>query len=100
MCAHAKVDEPRPAGTLSLGEVDYVLDITPPTLVPVESSAIAAIGYDATSRSLFVRFRAGGLYAYLDVPEPVARAFQAAPSKGGFFQDRIDPVFRYARLEA
>ena len=70
-----------------------------PQLTPVASSAIAAIGYDPASRTLFVRFRAGGLYAYLDVPPETARAFEAAPSKGGFFQDEIDPAFRYVRLE-
>ena len=93
------MDEPDPAGTLRLGEVDYVLDRSPPQLKPVESSALAAIGYEADSRTLFVRFRAGGLYAYLHVPEAVARDFEAAPSKGAFFRERIDPVFRYVRLE-
>lgn len=78
----------------------YVLDTQPPRLTPVESSAVAALGYDAASRTLFVRFREGGLYAYLDVPREVARAFEAAPSKGGFFRDEVDPGFRYVRLDA
>ena len=80
-------------------EARYVLDMRSPTLKPVDSSAIAALGYDPASRTLFVRFRAGGLYAYLDVPPETSTAFEAAPSKGGFFQDEIDPVFRYVRLD-
>ncbi len=70
-----------------------------PRLEPVESTALSAVGYDALSRTLFVRFRAGGLYAYLDVPRGTADGLMAAPSKGGFFQARIDPAFRFLKLE-
>lgn len=80
-------------------EARYDLDTKPPTLTLVESRAVAALGYDAASRTLFVRFRAGGLYAYLAVPPEVALAFQAAPSKGAFFQDEVGPVFSYVRLD-
>ena len=71
----------------------------PPQLTPVESAAVSALGYDGASRTLFVRFHAGGLYAYLDVPQATADAFAETPSKGGFFQDEVDPVFRYVRLD-
>ena len=46
-----------------------------------------------------MRFRAGGLYAYRDVPAEVFDAFMAAPSKGRFFHARIDGPFRYDRLD-
>ena len=65
----------------------------------VRSSALAATGYDAGSRTLFVRFRAGGLYAYLAVPPATAEALDRAPSKGAFFHARIDPAFRHVKLE-
>lgn len=68
-------------------------------MVPVASSALAEVGYDADSRTLFIRFRAGGLYAYLDVPPEDAAGLMQAPSKGGFFQARIDPRFRFLKLE-
>ncbi len=74
--------------------------MSPLDLTPVDSSAIAAWRYDAPTRTLFLRFRTGALYAYLHVPQAVADGFEAAPSKGGFFAERIDPAFRYARLEA
>ena len=70
-----------------------------PQLTPVESSAIAAPGYEPQSRTLFVRFHGGATYAYLQVSAETARAFEAAPSKGAFFAERIDPVFRYVRLD-
>ena len=66
----------------------------------MDSSALAAVGYDADSRTLLVRFRSGEAYAYLDVPAEVHAGLLAAPSKGRFFQARIDPVFRFVRLEA
>lgn len=71
----------------------------PPQLTPVESAAVAALGYDAASRTLFVRFRSGGLYAYLDVPPETADAFVEAPSKGAFFRTVVAPAFRYVRLD-
>ncbi len=69
-----------------------------PEWVEVASSAVAAVAHDAASRTLFVRFRAGGSYAYLDAPAAVFTAFVLAPSKGRFFRDEVDPVFRYVRL--
>ncbi len=91
----------QPGGrTLRLGEVDHIFAMEPPQLVPVDSSAICALGYDDVSRTLFVRFRSGALYAYLRTPPETARAFMAAPSKGRFFAERIDSVFRYVRLDA
>ena len=70
----------------------------PSRMVAVASSAIAAIGHDPASRTLFVRFQSGETYGYLDVPAAVFDAFLAAPSKGAFFQAQVDPVFRYVRL--
>ena len=69
-------------------------------MVPVASSAIAEVGYDAVSRTLLVRFRSGGVYAYLDAPPQLHADFLAAPSKGRFFHDRVDGAFRYVRLRA
>ena len=71
-----------------------------PRMEPVDSAALAQIGYDADSRTLFIRFREGGLYAYLDVPPATVQALGEAPSKGAFFHAEIDPAFRYVRLDA
>lgn len=65
----------------------------------MDSRALQAVGYDAPSRTLFVRFHAGGLYAYLDVPPETHLGLMAATSKGARFQTQIEPCFRYVRLE-
>ncbi len=69
-------------------------------MVPVDSSAIAEIGYLGRERTLLVRFRSGEGYAYFAVPPETHAAFLAAPSKGAFFRARIDPVFSFLRLNA
>lgn len=80
--------------TLHLGNTGQ-----PPRMEPLDSSALASAGYDADSRTLFIRFREGGIYAYLDVPPGIVGELKAAASKGAFFRTRIDPAFRYLRLE-
>lgn len=55
----------------------------------VVSSAIAAIGYDATSRTLEVEFVSGRIYQYREVEATVFRAFMSADSKGSFFMENI-----------
>ena len=51
-------------------------------LTPVESSNVAAIGYDADSRELRVQFKGGAIYRYVGVPPEVHTALMGAPSKG------------------
>lgn len=64
----------------------------------MDSSAIAALAYDAAGERLCVRFRSGQAYAYAAVPADVFEAFVAAPSKGRFFHARIDGRYAYRRL--
>jgi KTSC domain len=56
---------------------------------PVESSQIAAIGHDAESSTLAIRFKAktgpGSLYHYANVTAEQFEAFRAAPSIGSHF---------------
>jgi hypothetical protein len=73
-------------GTLS-AELLAVIEgakTTAPELVPVVSSNIKAIGYDAAKRSLLVQFTTG-VYAYADVSPETYAAFMEAESKGKFF---------------
>ena len=58
-------------------------------LTEIESSNIAAIGYDAASKRLRVQFKNGGLYEYPDVPAATHEAFMAAESKGSHFAKHI-----------
>ena len=58
-------------------------------MVPVRSSDIAAIGYDATSGTLHIRFNSGGLYAYYNVHDAVYRGLMGAGSHGRYFHAHI-----------
>ena len=64
--------------------------------IPVESSMIDSIGYEKSV--LEVRFRNGGLYQYLDVPESVLAALMRASSKGRFFNQRVRGRYPAVRL--
>ncbi len=65
---------------------------------PVISSSIASIGYDRTSHTLEVEFTSGNTYQYFGVPEQMHSEFMVAPSKGGYFNEKIRERFSYARL--
>jgi hypothetical protein len=65
----------------------------------VESEAIARVEYDASGRTLFVRFTSGEWYAYLDVGGDTYARLRDAPSKGRFFQDEVRDRYPYRRLD-
>ena len=57
--------------------------------VPVESTALAAVGYSKRLRALELEFRNGAIYRYLDVAPGVHAALMAAPSKARFYHKNI-----------
>ena len=61
----------------------------------VASVAIAQIEYDAASATLFVQFTSGEWYSYLGVAPRVHAEFEAAESKGRFFQQHIRDRYAY-----
>jgi KTSC domain len=65
--------------------------------IPVESSTIDSVGFE--KNVLEVRFRNGGLYQYLDVPESVLALLMQAGSKGRFFNEHIRGRYPVVRLE-
>lgn len=65
----------------------------------VDSSSIAAIGYDRQARLLHVEFRSGARYRYREVPEAVFAAFLNAESKGRYFAQYVRGKFAYERIE-
>lgn len=67
--------------------------------VVVESSSIASIGYTASSKTLEVQFRNGGVYQYLGVSSNEHRALMAASSKGQFLNECIKPRFDVVRVD-
>ena len=56
---------------------------------PVDSRALAAVGYSRRLRALEVEFRRGGTYRYLNVPSTVYRDLMAADSKAGFYNRNV-----------
>jgi hypothetical protein len=62
------------------------------------SSNIAAIGYDAQSKTLAVRFTYGLTYHFRDVPPDVYALFRDAPSKGSFFAWHIKADYVGVRI--
>jgi hypothetical protein len=60
-------------------------------LVPVDSSQVDRVGYDAESKTLAVQFKHGAkaIYHYPNVEPETHAAFMAAESKGVFFREHI-----------
>ncbi len=63
-----------------------------------ESSTITKFKYEASTQTLAVEFKSGGLYHYFDVPEEVAISFKDAESKGKFLSKSIKPTFRSTKM--
>ncbi len=65
-----------------------------PTLQPVDDSrAVAALGYDADSEELYVKWSGGDLYVYSGVPVMVYRILLREESKGGYLNRVIKPRY-------
>lgn len=72
----------------------------PITLNPVESSNIEAIGYDAASQRMGVRFKRGAEYHYEGVPPKVAESILTAKSVGSAVHaNLVKGEFKYARVD-
>jgi hypothetical protein len=65
---------------------------------PIESSSVAAAGYDVDRKILRLRYSGGATYDYADVPQEVFAAFVAAPSRGQFVNQHIKPCYACSRL--
>ena len=64
--------------------------------VPVESSAVTSVGYDATTNELEIEFAGGGVYRYYGVPASRVEALLAAASIGRYVTEHIKPRYPYA----
>lgn len=65
---------------------------------PTDSSSVAAVGYDAKSKTLEVEFTSGSVYRYFDVPESEYRGLLGADSVGRYLNQSIKSTYRYGRL--
>ena len=60
-------------------------------MIAVESSNIAAVGYDETTKKLTVNFKNGSSYIYADVEKEKAQAIVGADSVGKYLNAHIKP---------
>lgn len=68
-------------------------------MVPVTSSQVAAVGYDAEAKELRVEFVSGALYAYDDVPQSVFDNLKQSASVGSYFHSAVKNAgFSYRRI--
>lgn len=65
--------------------------------VPVASSNLISVGYDAASETLEVEFK-GGVYQYYNVPQFMHEQLMQAPSIGTFFNANIKNVYACAKI--
>jgi hypothetical protein len=63
--------------------------------VPVKSGLFVAAAYRNHARQLYLRFRDGKIYRYLECPVSVYREFLTAESKGSYFSQHIRNQFRH-----
>jgi hypothetical protein len=62
-----------------------------------ESKLLASSAYDAGKHILYLRFRSGEVYRYLEFPEEQYQEFLAAESRGRYFLSHIRNRFPYQR---
>lgn len=61
---------------------------------PVQSTALAAIGYSRSLHALEIEFRNGAIYRYLNVDPAIYHQLMIAPSKARFYDEKIRRKYR------
>lgn len=64
----------------------------------VNSSSVAAVGYDESSQTLQVEFNRGTTYQYFDVPEQIFEGLVQADSVGAYLNEQVKGIYRYTRV--
>ena len=67
-------------------------------MTSVDSSSIAAIGFDEDSQTLQVEFKNGATYQYFDVPKAIFDGLVGAASVGQFLNQQVKGIYRYSRV--
>lgn len=63
--------------------------------IPVQSSDLESVGYDAERQILEIEFHSGGVYWYMNVPQNIYFGLMSASSKGRYFSQYIRDNRRY-----
>ena len=67
-------------------------------MIPVSSSNVESIGYDAETQTLQIRFLNGGVYLYRNVPPMEFEQLLNAPSIGSYFNRNIKGSYAYEKI--
>ena len=65
---------------------------------PVVSSDIASLGYEASTETLEIEFKATGVYRYFSVPHATYEGLRATPSPGKFFLQHIKGKYAWEKV--
>lgn len=68
-----------------------------PEMLPVVSSNVAAVGYDAENQIVYVQFQNGTMYAYKGVPQNEFENLRTASSIGSYLNRNFKNVYPYER---
>jgi hypothetical protein len=66
--------------------------------IPVSSSNVASIGYDADTQTLEVEFNSNTIYQYYGVPAHVYEELMNAGSKGQYLNSNIKKAYPYSKV--
>lgn len=66
--------------------------------IPVTSSNVRSVGYDAQSEVLEIEFHDNSIYHYSGVPRPEYDGLMSASSKGKYFSAQIKGRYPYTRI--
>jgi N-formylglutamate amidohydrolase len=67
--------------------------------VPVESAAVASVGYDPATNELEIEYAGGGVYRYYGVPPSRVEALLTAASIGRYVTEHIKPRYPYREMD-
>lgn len=67
-------------------------------MIPVASSNVAEVGYDAAAQALHVRYLNNRTYVYSGVPEAVFQELLNAPSTGSFLNRVVKGAYAYHEI--
>jgi hypothetical protein len=67
-------------------------------MIPVESSSIKKVGYDAEEKEMYIRFVSGFLYVFQAVPEELFDELVNADSVGSYFAVNVKGQYTYYKV--
>lgn len=68
-----------------------------PEMHSVDSSNVAAVGFDEAQQEIWVRFHSGDTYVYSGANETIFQELRTAPSVGSYLNRVIKGNFEYRK---